>query len=193
MLVGDVQEKTVLDLGCGNGFFTNAFAEAGASKTIGIDNSSEQIRFANRASADNAEFHLGDIFSDEFPHSDIVIAPYVIGYASDTEMLLRLFSKIYASLSDGGRMIAVVDLPEGNDLRRFGAMKSLLGERADGTRLEIRLYDGHHVCTLNAIYFAPETIEHLLHSVGLTNVHCTGRSYQMRGSKYSALRIGRVT
>ena len=42
-MMSDLSNKTVLDLGCGDGFFTIALANAGAKHVIGIDNAKEQI------------------------------------------------------------------------------------------------------------------------------------------------------
>lgn len=44
-LLGDVQDKTILDLGCGNGYFSRMLAEKGANIT-GIDISSDLIEIA---------------------------------------------------------------------------------------------------------------------------------------------------
>lgn len=60
MLIGELNGKTVLDLGCGSGFFTRYFALT-ASKVIGIDNSSEQIVRAKQHSTSNVDYILANI------------------------------------------------------------------------------------------------------------------------------------
>lgn len=44
-LLGNVKGKRVLDIGCGNGFFSSMIAERGA-KIVGFDISEKQIEFA---------------------------------------------------------------------------------------------------------------------------------------------------
>lgn len=167
----DIIGKTILDLGCGNGFFTNAFAKAGAKKIIGIDSSAEQINLAKKNPRENTEYILGDIFKDKLPNANIIIAPYVVNYATDTEKLIKLFQNIFNSLNTKGIMVAVVDLPEEKDTKKFGAIKKVFGEKVDGAKIEIRLFDDEKfICTLNAVYFSPSTIENTLRSVGFSEV-----------------------
>jgi 2-polyprenyl-3-methyl-5-hydroxy-6-metoxy-1,4-benzoquinol methylase len=45
-IIGDIRDKIVLDCGCGDGFFTEPLALAGAKQVIGIDNSTKQIELA---------------------------------------------------------------------------------------------------------------------------------------------------
>ena len=101
----------------------------------------------------------------------MVIAPYVVNYAADKDQMVRLFQSTYNSLNVNGKLILVVDLPEGKDLKRFGAVKSVLGEKVDGARIEIRLFHYEEfICLLNAIYFTPSTLEESLRSAGFDEV-----------------------
>jgi SAM-dependent methyltransferase len=115
MIAGDVTDKTVLDLGCGSGFFSGEFANRGAKKVIGMDNSVEQIRIAKKIPLERAEYVLGDIFKDKLPSANLVLAAYVLNYAADAKQLANFFRSIYRSLRQNGKFIAVVDLPEGRD------------------------------------------------------------------------------
>ncbi len=170
-IAGNLESKIILDLGCGSGFFTNEFAKNGAKKVIGIDNSVEQINLARKNPLQNTEYILGDIFEDNLPIVDIVIASYVVNYATDTEQLTKLFQNIYTSLSKNGKLIAVVDLPEGKDLKKFGAIKNVLGEKVDGVKIEIQLFNSEEfICTLNSVYFTPNTLENTLRLVGFSDI-----------------------
>ena len=46
-LLGNIKNKSVLDLGCGEGYYTRLAKIAGAAKVIGIDLSKRQIELAN--------------------------------------------------------------------------------------------------------------------------------------------------
>lgn len=170
-IAGDVEGKTILDLGCGGGFFSNAFARKGAKKVFGIDNAAEQISLAKKSALENTAYIVADIFEDALPTADIVLAPYVVNYATDTKELAKLFQNIYASLKKNGKLVMVVDLPEGRDLKKFGAVKSVLGEKVDGARIEIQLFNkDKFICTLSAVYFTPSTLEKVLYDVGFADV-----------------------
>ena len=170
-IAGNFENKIILDLGCGSGFFSNEFAHHGAKKVIGIDNSIEQINLAKKNPLENTEYILADIFKDKLPTADIALAPYVVNYATDTKQLVKLFQNIYDSLNEKGKLIIVVDLPEGKDLKKFGAIKNVLGEKIDGAKIEIQLFNNaKFICSLNAVYFTPSTLEKTLYSVGFTDV-----------------------
>lgn len=170
-IAGDLKDKTILDLGCGAGFFTQELAAGGAKKVWGIDNSKKQISLANKNQAKNIEYILGDIFQDKLPAADIIVAPYVINYASNLKQLKSLFQNIYEGLNKDGKLIIVIDLPEGKDLKKFGAIKKVLGDKEDGAGMEINLFkDNSFICTLNAFYFTPKTIEKTLKLLGFINV-----------------------
>ncbi|MFA7308996.1 MAG: methyltransferase domain-containing protein [Patescibacteria group bacterium] len=170
-MAGNLNGKRVLDLGSGNGFFTKEFSVGGADKVIGIDNSIEQINLATKDQPGNVKYILGDIFKDLFPKSDIISAPYVLNYSDSKEQLFDLYKKIYNSLADEGKFIAIVDLPEGRDLKRFGAEKTVIGGMVDEARLQIDLYnDDKYICTLNSVYYTPETIEEGLKKAGFSHV-----------------------
>ncbi len=170
-IAGNFENKIILDLGCGSGFFTNEFAKNGAEKVIGIDDSAEQINFAKKNPLQNTEYILGDIFEGNLPITDIIIAPYVVNYATDKEQLTKLFQNIYDSLNKNGKLIAVVDLPEGKDLKKFGAIKNVLGEKVDGAKIEIQLFNNKElICTLNAVYFTPNTLENTLRIAGFGDI-----------------------
>ena len=46
-LIGDVQGKSVLDLACGDGFYTRQLQQLGATTVVGVDISSAMIDLAN--------------------------------------------------------------------------------------------------------------------------------------------------
>ncbi len=190
-LVGNCQGKIVVDVGCGGGFFTVPLAELGASIVYGIDNSSAQIELAKTVSPHPAVRYVqSDAFVDSMPAADIMVAPFVMNYARTLPVLHHFFKLIYHRLNEGGKLILVVDLPNGKNLKRFGAVKRLLGPPKDETPIHIDLYNGEMpICTLRGIYYTPTTIEQLLREVGFRainwytpivsaeGIHAMGKSY----------------
>lgn len=170
-MAGNLTNKTVIDLGCGSGFYTREFAKPGARKVIGIDNSEGQINLAKSVPSENTLYINSDIFLDEIPDGDVIAAPYVLNYAQNTEQLKNLILKIYNALSDGGRFLTIIDIPTGKDLRKFGAVKTLLGPAENGTNIQIDLFDEEKfICSLNAIFFLPSTLEIILHEAGFKKI-----------------------
>lgn len=167
-IAGNTKNKTIVDLGCGTGFFTIPFAEK-AKLVYGIDNSSIQLSFATRYP--NVVYLQKDIFVDPLPLADIIIAPFVVNYATTVPILRHLFHALYDSLSIEGKVVIVADLPNNKELERFGASKKILGTINDESPLQIIIFNlKEKICTLNAVYFKPETIEQTLRLVGFKNV-----------------------
>ncbi|MFT7557503.1 MAG: 2-polyprenyl-3-methyl-5-hydroxy-6-metoxy-1,4-benzoquinol methylase [Planctomycetota bacterium] len=170
-LLGDISDKTVVDLGGGTGFFSHHIARLQPKMIIGIDNSVLKIGLAgSREKLPNVLHALGDVFFHDIPNSDIVLGAFVINYAEHVVQLENLLRRVFKSLNLEGRFIGVVDLPSGKDLTAFGAKKQL-SEQKDGAKMFIHLYneDGNSTCTLEANYFLRETYESIAKKVGFTS------------------------
>jgi ubiquinone/menaquinone biosynthesis C-methylase UbiE len=76
-----------LDVGCGNGAFTEVLAaQVAPSELTGVDPSTEQIAFAKiRDGARRAQFHVGDAQALPFPNEsfDVAIMALVISFVPD--------------------------------------------------------------------------------------------------------------
>ena len=69
--IGDIEDKNIVDLGCGTGIFAIGSALMGANSSIGVDIDEDSIQLARDVSEklkiDNVEFIVSDI--DEFNQS----------------------------------------------------------------------------------------------------------------------------
>jgi len=112
-LIGDVKGKRVLEIGCGGGQCSIAFAKRGAIAT-GVDISDEQVTFARelaRRHGVEATFHQGDVTSlngiaDE--SQDVVFSAYALMYV---ERLDRCFAEVRRVLVSGGLFVSSTDHP----------------------------------------------------------------------------------
>ena len=64
--LGDIEDKNVLDLGCGCGIFSMGSALLGAKSTIGVDIDSDSINLArettNKFNLENIKFIVSDVY-----------------------------------------------------------------------------------------------------------------------------------
>ena len=139
-----------LDVGCGNGAFTEMIVERCAPASIhGIDPSEGQLAFARtRATLANAQFHQGDAMAlpfsdDEF---DAAVMPLVIFFVPDPAKGVAEMARVvspgglvtayawdmvgggfpYAILLDEMRALGVdVPVPPNNDSSRIDALREL--------------------------------------------------------------------
>lgn len=122
-LLGNVKGKKVLDIGCGNGFFSSMVAEKGA-EVVGFDVSKKQIELAIE---NEKKMKLGMNFfcSDQFKFSykdkfDLAFSNMVIFYAADFKELVQFFRCAFNSLKDKGKFISVIVNP---DYKRFDELR----------------------------------------------------------------------
>jgi len=103
--VGDVKNKTILDLGCGIGEFTKYFAENGAKMVVGVDISERVLEYAKENNnAENIEYinkDIGDLSSID-KKFDIVFSDIVFNYIEDFNKLMH---DIFNLLNDKGLVI----------------------------------------------------------------------------------------
>ena len=106
-LLGDLKGKRVLELGCGGGQNSVAFAKQGAI-AIGVDISSEMLAFARRL-ADREEVRVelrqGDMADLAFVRADsvdLVFSAYSFGFVDD---LSRVFRQVHRVLRTGAPLV----------------------------------------------------------------------------------------
>lgn len=112
-LLGDVAGQRILELGCGGGQCSIAFARQGAI-AAGIDLSDEQIAFARGLAAEHGvtvDFQQGDAadlsrFADA--SFDIVFSSYVLHYVP---AIARCLAEAARVLVPGGRLVFSLDHP----------------------------------------------------------------------------------
>jgi ubiquinone/menaquinone biosynthesis C-methylase UbiE len=112
-LIGDVRGKRVLEIGCGGGQCSIAFAKRGAIAT-GIDISDEQVVFARELVGQHgveATFRQGDVTSLRGiadASQDVVFSAYALMYV---ERLDRCFGEVRRVLVPGGLFVFSTDHP----------------------------------------------------------------------------------
>ena len=113
--LGDFRGARVLDLACGDGFYTRLLKDAGASSATGVDVSAEMIGLAEESEcrrplgcsyvqADAADFRPAEPV-------DLVVAASLLNYARTQDELFRICAVCRSSLRSGGRFVGMNDNP----------------------------------------------------------------------------------
>lgn len=106
-LLGDLRGRRVVELGCGGGQCSIAFAKAGAV-AIGIDSSAEQLNHARKLAEQEGvrlELRLGDLADLAFLRADsvdLVFSAYAFGFVAD---LRRVFRQVHRVLREGAAFV----------------------------------------------------------------------------------------
>ena len=112
-MLGDVRGKKVLDMACGDGFYTRLLKQAGASGVTGVDVSAEVIRLAEQEELRHplgcAYLHQDVTAVEPSGSVDLVVAMYLLNYARTGEQLRRFCQVCHDALRPGGRFVGFND------------------------------------------------------------------------------------
>ena len=166
-VLGDIAGKTVLDLACGEGFYTRLLRHAGALEITGVDVSQAMIELAveqesrqalgcNYVCADVAAFEPGDPV-------DLVVAVYLLNYAQTPGELLRFCRVCHDALRPGGRFVGLNNnvhnlSAEPRSLREYGLERTWESPVAEGDAIRYTMInaDGGQI-QFDNFYLEPAT------------------------------------
>ena len=111
--LGGIRGSRVLDVACGEGFYTRMLKQAGAAEVTGVDLSAEMIRLAELAEQQSplgCKYVCRDV-AEYTPTEpvDIVVAMFLLNYAKAAEQLRRFCQVCHNALRPGGRFVGVND------------------------------------------------------------------------------------
>jgi len=108
-LLGNLKGKKVLDLACGQGYFSELMEKMGA-KVVGVDYSSELIKIASNRGL-KTKFHVGSSSDMKFLKNksfDIVLCNFALHDIKDLPGTMKEVSRV---LKKGGKFIWVISHP----------------------------------------------------------------------------------
>ncbi|KAK1737226.1 methyltransferase domain-containing protein [Skeletonema marinoi] len=131
-----IKGATVLDVGCGTGHLSRELLNRGATKTVGVDISSDMIEAANTNLMPGAGFDMG-VF-------DITVASFLFNCMSITEMN-QCVGDIHSLLKPGGHFIFIVPHPAfisgcGIESKKYFADRDRLSEQQINDELKTNTY-----------------------------------------------------
>ena len=178
-LLGDVRGKAVLDLACGEGFYTRFIKRRGASRVVGVDLSPGMIELARRQEerdplginylAHDAK-HLA--LDESF---DVVVAAYLLNYAQTAAELVTMGVAIVRHLKPGGRFVTVNNNPrQGIEhfaaTRTYGFIKQAQGPLRDGTPVDYVFFLEDQSFAITNYHLSVEMHEAALKAAGFRQV-----------------------
>jgi ubiquinone/menaquinone biosynthesis C-methylase UbiE len=115
-VIKGISGKYVLDLACGEGFYTRKFKQKGAAHVIGMDISEAMIELAKQEEKSHPlgiEYRVRDALKlGELKKVDMIAAAFLLNYMQTKEQLLQVSRNIYNNLKPGGRFVTITENPE---------------------------------------------------------------------------------
>lgn len=177
-VVGVLSNLDVLDLACGEGFYTRQIKLRGAAEVVGVDISEAMIRLAQEAEAQNP---LGLIYRCQDAlllnlnkKFDLICATYLLNYARSADELFRMGQVIASHLKPGGRFVTINSNPDYAAAVDAMFPYGFTRENADyseGAEITWRFYqsDTSHIAVTN-YHLAKSTHETALNQAGLSAI-----------------------
>jgi ubiquinone/menaquinone biosynthesis C-methylase UbiE len=148
-LIGDPQGMAVLDVACGEGFYTRMIRQRGAVRVMGVDLSQGMIELARSQEAQHQlgiEYVVGDARElSGTDHFDLAVAAYLLNYARNRDELQSMCNGIARSLRQGGRFVTVncnpaLAFPAAPSYRQYGFETSVSGDWQEGAPIKWTFY-----------------------------------------------------
>jgi toxoflavin synthase len=151
--IGDPKGLTVLDVACGEGFYTRLLRQRGAARVTGVDLSQAMIDLARRQELQQQlgiEYIVGDARELSVgAQFDLAVAAYLLNYAATRQELQAMCDGIARSLKPGGGFVTVncnpaLSFPTAPSYRKYGFETSVVGEWREGAPIKwtFHLSDG---------------------------------------------------
>jgi 2-polyprenyl-3-methyl-5-hydroxy-6-metoxy-1,4-benzoquinol methylase len=173
-LAGDVAGKAVIDLACGEGYYTRALRQQGAARIVGVDLSRAMIGLAEAEETRRPlgiEYLVGDARTLEgVGQFDLVFAAYLLNYAHTVEELTQMCRTVARALRPGGRFVTANSNPAFPAGHSYGYSRRVVGELVEGAPivLEFFLPDGSFEVT--NYYLSAKTMEEAFGAAGLGEI-----------------------
>lgn len=189
-LLGDLAGKAVLDLACGEGFYTRLLRHAGAARVVGVDISRGMIELARAQEIQEPlgiEYVIQDVKQLQLPDQfDLVVAGYLLNYASTLAELLQMCQAISRSLKPGGRFVTVNNNPDEPPAhfatnRPYGFLKSTAGELREGAAIDYAFFLDEGAFQITNYYLSIPIMEEAFATAGLREVRWHGPEVAAEG------------
>lgn len=104
------QGKKIIDIACGQGFFSKAFAEAGAD-VVGVDISPNLIAIAKKNVNENLKFEVSPAHNMPFVPDESFEGAMIVLAVQNIKEMAETFKETARTLTKGGKFVMVLNHP----------------------------------------------------------------------------------
>lgn len=192
-MLPDLTGKSVVDIACGEGYYTRRLRDKGAARIVGVDLSPRMIELARAQEAQQqlgVEYSVGNgkdlSFEGEF---DIAFAAYFLNYARDKNELQEMCDAISRSLKPGGRFITVnanpmLDWDPARSYRQYGFEADIEVPLREGAPIIWRMFlDDGSTFEIENYHLNAKTHEEAFRAAGFSEINWRPAQVSPEGQK----------
>ncbi len=177
-LVGDLQGKSVVDVACGEGYFTRLLRQAGAASVLGLDISEAMIELARAEEASaplGIEYAVEDARAEQpLRQLDLAVAAWLLVYAHDCAELAEMCRGLARLLRPGGRFVTYTTNPDvyffrQADYRKYGFEMRLADRVYEGAPIDWVIKLGDKKLEIQNYYLPIEAYQEAFEAAGFHN------------------------
>jgi ubiquinone/menaquinone biosynthesis C-methylase UbiE len=178
-LLGNVAGKSVLDLACGEGFYTRLIKNLGAANVVGVDISEKMIELARKREDKDQlgiQYKVCDVMNlGKIGNFDLVVASYLLNYAQTRDQLLKMCYTIFVNLKPGGRFVSINNNPEQppesfDTCKKYGFTKSIVGPLIEGAVITYNFFRLGQEFNIENYYLSRQVHEWAFRQVGFKDI-----------------------
>jgi len=180
-VIGDPRGMAVLDVACGEGFYTRMLRQRGAARVTGVDLSQGMIHLARCQEAQHElgiEYVVGDARELSSTNAyDLIVAAYLLNYARNRDELQVMCDGIARSLKPGGRFVTVNSSPSLNfaatpSYRQYGFETTVVGDWREGAPIKWTFYLSDGPFDIENYYLDFEIHDAAFRKAGFEQIRC---------------------
>jgi toxoflavin synthase len=174
-LVGELAGKSVVDVACGEGFFTRKLRQAGAAQVLGLDISERMIELAREQEAAEPlgiEYAVEDARADQPRRElDLAVAAWLLVYAHNREELAQMCRGLARLVKPGGRFVTYTTNPDvylfhAPDYRKYGFNVRLADRAYEGAPIDWLIDLGDSTLEIQNYYLPIEAYQTAFEAAG---------------------------
>jgi SAM-dependent methyltransferase len=173
--LGDISGLSILDFGCGPGHYSRLLKSLGARRVVGYDVAGGMLHYAQQRSVkENLSIEYTSDLTGLASQFDLVLAVYVLPYATTREALTGMVQSMVALLRPGGRLLTLplnpAYAPQADYYAPYGFRLMSSTPHQEGSEVHLQLFVGDKRVDITAWYWSRETLDFALHEAGLSDI-----------------------
>jgi SAM-dependent methyltransferase len=178
-ILGNIRDKSVLDLACGDGYYSRQLKIHGASHVVGVDIAEKMIARAKKIETEKPygiDYRVFDVCQSRYiGQFDIITSVYLFPYARMPKKLAQMCNTMVINLRPGGKMVSVTLSPFSarayiDSQIHYGVEMKPQSNLKDGAVIQITITTPQGIIGFENTFWSRQTYEQILFKAGFKSI-----------------------